>query len=104
MRIENTPQFERAFERLLNCDQNFYTLNTITQFYSKYKQIRLLVQENPLLGQREPILEGFKLEYRRIVIRPYFKIIYTIKGDTIYFADIWDTRRDPNNLKSRIPT
>ena len=102
MRVENTPQFERAFERLLSCNQDFYSQNTIRQFYTRYKHLRLLLQDNPQLGQHEPILKEFKLEYRRVLIDPYFKIIYTINNNVLYLVDIWDTRRDPNKLRSRI--
>ena len=32
---------------------------------------------------------GKEKEYRHIVVKPYFKIIYRVEGDIIYMIDIW---------------
>ena len=40
--------------------------------------------------------------YRSIVATKYNKIIYFIDGDTIYIADLWDTRREPDTLISKL--
>ena len=54
--------------------------------------------DNSLFGAIEPLLIGREEEYRHIVVKPYFKIIYRVEGDTIYMIDIWDTRRNPEKL------
>lgn len=50
------------------------------------------------MGSIEESLQGMEYEYRKIVIKPYFKIIYRVDNDVIYFIKIWDTRRDPSLL------
>ena len=104
MRVIYLPLFRNALNIIASNGQELYSQGQIRKLLTDIRKLRSDLPLNSHLGQREPILEGFKLEYRRIVIRPYFKIIYTIKGNLIYFVDIWDTRRDPNNLKSRIST
>lgn len=57
----------------------------------------------PNIGAYEPLLQPyFGKKYRRIVIAPYFKIIYSIRDKHILLEDIWDTRRDPEFLVSHI--
>ncbi len=58
--------------------------------------------DNPFVWQREPLLMGLPLEHRRVIIKPFFKLIYFVAGDSVVIHDIWDTRRDPAVLLSRI--
>jgi plasmid stabilization system protein ParE len=53
---------------------------------------------NPLSGQIEEYLQHLNLNHRRIVSGNY-KIIYRIKGKTIYITDIFDTRQSPLKMK-----
>lgn len=43
-------------------------------------------------------------EYRCMVIKPHFKLIYHIdeQKDIVYIADFWDTQRNPTTLASRL--
>ena len=102
MRIKTASLFERTFEDLLSCGHKYYSKKTIKNLYARYKECRLMLLDNPNFGQLEPLIEGFQLEYRRIFIQPYFKIIYTINNDEIVLVDIWDTRQSPINLRGRI--
>jgi hypothetical protein len=34
-------------------------------------------------------------EYRSLLVRKYFKIIYFIENENIYIAAVWDCRQDP---------
>jgi plasmid stabilization system protein ParE len=61
---------------------------------------RLLIH-SPQVGQREPILEGQPPEFRRLLEGRY-KIIYYVEGETIYIADVWDTRRNPVALRESL--
>ena len=53
---------------------------------------------NPGLGQKEPLLEGARYEFRRLVIDNLTKVIYRITDDSIEIADVWDARKDPKDL------
>lgn len=57
---------------------------------------------NPRLGQEEPLLEGARYEFRRLVIEDLTKVIYRITDDSIEIADVWDTRQDPKELVQRL--
>lgn len=101
--VKYTPLFLRAFKDITECGRDVYDQKTQAKLLSALRDCKTKLQDNPLLGARELLLEGQELVYRHIVIPPYFKLIYTIYEDTIYFSDIWDTRRDPKKLEDRLP-
>ena len=41
-------------------------------------------------------------EYRSLLVRKHYKIVYFIEGDFIYFAAVWDCRTDPHFNIDRI--
>lgn len=54
--------------------------------------------QQPLIGQKEPLLEQLGLGHRRI-IEGHCKIIYKVVGEYIYITDIFDSRQDPDKMK-----
>lgn len=52
----------------------------------------------PLAGAFEPELEHLGAEHRRVVVGP-FKIIYRLTTNAVYVTDIFDSRRDPKEMK-----
>jgi plasmid stabilization system protein ParE len=59
----------------------------------------LQLESNPQSGPKEPLLSERKFEYRYLVQGNY-KIIYRIKGNYIRIAMVFDTRQNPDKLKS----
>ena len=57
------------------------------------------LSELPFLGQIEPSLQDLGLEYRRLVIGQ-FKVIYRIESEVIKVTDIFDSRRDPKQIRT----
>ena len=57
---------------------------------------------NPGLGQEEPLLEGARYKFQRLVIEDLTKVIYRVTDTSIEIADVWDTRQDPEELASRL--
>ncbi|MCU4164073.1 type II toxin-antitoxin system RelE/ParE family toxin [Carboxylicivirga caseinilyticus] len=55
--------------------------------------------KQPLQGAEEPYLKHLSLGHRRIIDGNY-KIIYRVIGEYIYITDIFDTRQDPDKMKS----
>ena len=72
------------------------------EFYNKLDEIEEELLSFPEMGKVEPLLQERSKLYRSIVATKYNKIIYFIDGDTIYIADFWDTRREPNVLISKL--
>lgn len=62
----------------------------------------VLLVENPHLGGLEPLLAERRSEYRSLVVHEHYKLVYYIKGKTLYVVDLGDTRREPAKLARRI--
>ena len=54
----------------------------------------ILLETNPLIGPKEPLLENRKKEYRYLVEGNY-KIIYFIEENYIKISSIFDCRQNP---------
>ena len=52
----------------------------------------------PQKGAPELLLKGREYEYRRLVIREQYKVIYFLVDDEAHIAAVWDVRRDPKTL------
>ena len=72
------------------------------KFLEQVFYVASLLENNPLLGIAEPILEDAPLQFRSIIADRYNRLIYHIYQDTIEIADFWDMRRDAKNLKKRL--
>ncbi|MFM8849004.1 MAG: hypothetical protein ACKOE5_01225, partial [Cytophagales bacterium] len=44
-------------------------------------------------------LSDKKVAYRRLIMG-YFKIVYYVDGESVYITSIFDTRQDPEKLKT----
>jgi len=69
-------------------------MNTVHSEVSK-------LSTQPNLGQSEPLLDGSKIPFQRLVIGEFTKVIYHVTDERINIADVWDTRMNPEELIAR---
>lgn len=98
MRIVWTARYNKSLENIFTCARDFYSRSTLKKLNSSIKNAEAMLIDNSLLGAIEPLLRGREEEYRHIVVKPYFKIVYRVEGNIIYMIHIWDTRRNPEKL------
>ena len=58
----------------------------------------ILLEANPLIGIKEPLLAGKTLEYRFFIENNY-KIIYRFNDNIIKIVSIFDCRKNPQELE-----
>ena len=102
MRIESTPQAERALDAILSCSSEIYGKQTLKKFYRELRLYKRLLVDNPYMGVVEREFSHEDFVYRSVVIHPLFKVIYRVITDVIYIVDIWDTRRNWDDLIARL--
>jgi plasmid stabilization system protein ParE len=57
----------------------------------------------PSMGVIEPLMSEFPEEYRYLIVRRNYKIVYYIDNEAIiYVAAVFDCRQDPKKLKTII--
>ena len=56
------------------------------------------LETTPKKGSPELLLEGRKFEYRHLVVRKNYKVIYFLAGDEVHIVAVWDVRQNPQML------
>lgn len=72
------------------------------EFIDEIQRNILHIVKYPEASAAEPLLEGRQTTFRSKIVSKHNKAIYYIKGETIYFVDLWDMRRHPDKLIRRI--
>lgn len=61
-----------------------------------------VLETYPEVGVVEPALIGLEQEFRYLVVRKYWKIIYFVLNNICYIAFIWDTRSNPDSFPTMV--
>ena len=90
-------------------------IESIYRFYAEHKSIKAAnkiyndildatdsLADFPQMAQIEPDLSDDGEEYRALVVRKHFKVVYFIECDSVYIASIWDCRQNPIKNISKI--
>lgn len=60
-------------------------------------QNTMILESNPFIGVKEPLLLGRSFEYRYLIIKNY-KIIYRYSDNIVRINMIFDCRQDPGKM------
>ena len=71
-------------------------------FLLKVKHTKQLLESNPYLGPKEPLLANRASAYRSVVINHLNKMVYRILEEHIEIVDFWDTRREPKKQAEQV--
>lgn len=97
MTLKFTDRALRSLERSLVLLTSKYTPEQRETYAQKiFERTRMLVQF-PRSGQREERLASLGQGHRRLIV-DNFKVVYFIDGDVIRVTDIFDSRRDPEEM------
>ncbi len=55
-----------------------------------------VIIHNPIAFQREQLLLNREKTYYSVIVNHLTKLVYFVDADTIYIADVWDTRQLPD--------
>jgi plasmid stabilization system protein ParE len=73
-------------------------INIYNEILDSVETLRLF----PYIAPIEPYLNGFSKQYRSLVVKKRFKVVYYVKNKNINIVTIWDCRQNPNRLKNEI--
>lgn len=90
-------------------------LDSIYHFYAKDKSIKAAYKiYNEILDAAESLADfpqkaAIELglseegeEYRSLIVRKHFKLIYFVEAESIYIAAVWDCRQNPQTNISKL--
>lgn len=94
------------FQREMNSIVEYIADNFGKQYALEFieevqRNIRQIVKY-PEASAVEPLLMERQTTFRSKIVSKHNKAIYYIKGDAVYFVDLWDMRRHPDKLSKRI--
>ena len=102
MKKQWTKRAEIEFYKTIDyIRDNFGTKSAISFIEDVNKWVDWIV-ENPTISPQEPMLSECRTIYRSRVVGVHNKIIYRCNSSTVYIVDLWDMRRNPQSLISRI--
>ena len=104
MKVIWLPDARIQFQEIVKSGAEKFGQNTVLRFQRNVRLQANMLGSSPRIGKREPLLMEHVKEYRCMVIKPHFKLIYHIdeQKDVVYIADFWDTQRNPDTLASRL--
>lgn len=89
-------------------------LQSICAYYRNIKKSRktsqelkeeLILSSNilktfPLGGAVEPLLANKEVEFRYLVVRKHYKLIYFVENEVVNIVAVWDCRQNPEKLSN----
>ena len=99
MRVQLTATARKRFREIYDYFKSIGASKKGRKIRAQVNKKILLLSDNPLLGQEEENLAVLEQGHRYLV-EGHYKIIYRIVDDVIYITDIFDTRQDPDKMKS----
>ena len=102
MKVKLTVRFQKQFANVLDYITDNFGFHAAENFTIEAETKVVWVTDNPEIGRLEPLLYDRVYSYRCMIIGKHNKMIYYVKGDTIYIVDLWDMRREPSRLAGRI--
>lgn len=93
-------------EKDLDSIYNFYAKDksqkAATKIYNEILNVAEKLIDFPLIGQIEEEISEEREEYRSLLVRKLFRIIYFIDADSLFIVAIWDCRKDFQTNKKKI--
>ena len=102
MKVKLTVRFQKQFSSVVDYITDNFGFRPAEDFTQEAETKVNWVTENPEIGRLEPLLYDRVILYRYLHVGKHNKMIYCVKGNTIYIVDLWDMRREPSRLASRI--
>jgi len=94
-----TQYAESQLDDIFDYIQNFSFLSAVT-IYNDILDESAMLAHFPRMGAVEPLLSDFPEEYRFLVVRRNYKIVYCIDNESvIYIVAVFDCRQNPEKLK-----
>lgn len=100
-KIAWSDRAERAYGQIIDYVADEFGATRAKRYMKEVYETVDKLPENPKMGQIEPLLEGSRYEFRRLIIGHLTKIIYRVSEEHIEIADVWDTRKSPEELVAR---
>lgn len=102
MKVIWSLKAQQSFIEIADYIFEFFGDNAKDNFRDEIFAVTKQLEKMPNLGKAEPLLISNPKSYRSIVINKHSKMVYFIENESVYIADIWETRKEPLNQANQI--
>ena len=102
MKVVWSVQAKEVLQQTSNYIRKEFGKRSKQKFLDEVLHVANLLENNPYLGQVEPLLDEAPVEYRSIVVNHINKLVYYIHDNSIEIVVLWDTRREPKSLLNEL--
>ena len=95
MKVIWDPNAKKGRRQIANYIHRQFGEKRKQRFLQEVSEATQMLKRYPSIGTIDPLFADRPETYRSIVINGLSKMVYLIKGDTLYIAALWDCRRDP---------
>ena len=89
-------------EQIAEYIREYFGAMSKARFLQEVRRIIRMLKLSPNIGSIDPLFANRSIAYRSIIINGLSKLIYFVEGDTVYIADFWDVRREPEALAAQV--
>jgi len=101
MKLIFAPEAAEDMENIY-CYYAEYNENYAVGLYNQFIEEAETLQIFPEIAPKEPLLEGYPEEYRSLIVRHNYKLVYFIENETVNVVTVFDCRQNPRKLKKDI--
>ena len=102
MKVVWTARAKYEFRKVLVYVNQEFGKKPALELTEKIDQWIIWMSENPEMSPQEQLLADRVILYRSRKVGKYNKLIFKNTATTLYIVDLWDMRREPSRLVSRI--
>lgn len=102
MKVLWLPQAKKQLRQTALYIRGEFGVKSRDDFMEEVRHANKLLEQNPHLGKEEPLLVGFSVKYRSLVVTHLNKIVYFVNDNHIEVAAFWDVRREPKALANEV--
>ncbi len=101
MKIKWFPAASRSLDEVFEFLEAMSPVAAVKTYNNILDDIKRL-ESMPLMAPLEPWLDEEPERFRSLVACRRYKVIYYVEDDTVFVADIWDCRQNPETLRKRV--
>ena len=102
MKLQFIKQAREEFLRIVSVFAEYAGPRSADKFIKRVNDRGATLLKYPEIGHPEMLLADRQRKYRSISLNTNYSLVYYMTMTTIWIVDIWDRRKDPAKLVSRI--
>ena len=97
MKVEWTYKARQERDSIADYIRESFGAKRKDKFLQQVRQTTKMLKRHPNIGPIDPLFADRPKAYRSVIVGGLSKMVYSVEGDEIFIAAMWDCRRDPES-------